>query len=54
MAYPVLPGLTPDGRIYQNTEMGTLEAFLPNGYPSAHAPAMLELPDGALLVCRYL
>ena len=51
MAYPLLPGLTPDGRIYENVDMGTLEAFLPTGgYPTAHAPAMLELPDGDLLL----
>ena len=41
MTYPKLPGLTWDGTIYENEEMGTLEALLPTGgYPTAHAPAM--------------
>ncbi len=54
MDYPKLPGLSPDGRIYRNEEMGTLEAFLPTGgYPTAHAPALLELPDGDLLCCWF-
>ncbi len=54
MDYPKLPGLTPDGRIYCNKDMGTLEAFLPTGgYPTAHAPALLELPDGDLLCCWF-
>ena len=48
MTYPKLPGLTWDGTIYENEEMGTLEALLPTGgYPTAHAPAMAELPNGA-------
>lgn len=54
MNYPKLPGLTPDGRMYQNVEMGTVEAFLPTGgYPTAHAPALLELPDGDMLCCWF-
>ena len=54
MTYPKLPGLTWDGTLYQNDEMGTVEALLPNGgYPTAHAPAMVELPDGDLLCCWF-
>ena len=54
MDFPKLPGLSPDGRVWQNEDMGTLEAFLPTGgYPTAHAPAMLELPDGDLLCCWF-
>lgn len=54
MNYPKLPGLTPDGRIYANEDMGTLEAFLPTGgYPTAHAPALLELADGTLLCAWF-
>lgn len=54
MSYPVLPGLTPDGVIYENPHMGTVEAMLPPGpYSTAHAPALLELPDGALLCCWF-
>ena len=54
MTYPKLPGLTWDGTIYENDEMGTLEALLPTGgYPTAHAPAMAELPDGSLLCCWF-
>lgn len=47
MDYPVLPGLTTDGLIYQNRDMGTLETLLSTGvYPTAHASALLELPAG--------
>lgn len=54
MNYPVLPGLTTDGLIYRNQDMGTLEALLPTGgYPTAHAPALLELPGGDLLCCWF-
>lgn len=54
MSYPVLPGLTPDGVIYENPHMGTVEAMLPPGpYATAHAPALLELPDGTLLCCWF-
>ena len=50
MNYPKLPGLTPDGRVYWNEEMGTVEARIPNGgYRSGHGPALLELPSGDLL-----
>ena len=46
MEFKKLPGLTWDGTIYQNDDMGVLEALLPTGgFPTAHAPAMLELPD---------
>ena len=45
MQYPTLPQLTPDGVIYHNQLMGTLEAMLPPGpLASAHAPALLEPP----------
>ena len=54
MTYPKLPGLTWDGTIYENEEMGTCEALLPTGgYPTAHAPAMAELPNGDLLCCWF-
>ena len=50
MDYPKLPGLTPDGRVYWNEEMGTAEARIPNGgYRSGHGPPLLELPNGDLL-----
>lgn len=52
--YPELPGLTWDGRIYFNGDMGTLEALLPiGGYPTAHSPALLELPNKDLLCCWF-
>ena len=39
MTYAKLPGLTWDGTVYENEEMGTLEALLPTGgWPTAHAP----------------
>lgn len=54
MEYPKLPGLTPDGIVYYNTEMDTLEAFLPTGgYMTAHAPTMVELPNSDLLCCWF-
>ena len=54
MDYPLIPALTPDGRLYRNADMGSVESFLPTGgYPTAHAPALLELPDGALLCCWF-
>ena len=54
MNYQILPGLTPDGRVYQNLDMGTLESALPTGgYPTAHAPALLELPNGDMLCCWF-
>ena len=54
MAYAKLPGLTPDGRLYENEEMGTVEARLPDGgYPTAHATALLELPNGDMLCCWF-
>lgn len=52
--YAKLPGLTWDGTVYENEEMGTLEALLPTGgWPTAHAPAMTELPNGDLLCCWF-
>jgi predicted neuraminidase len=54
MAYRHLTGLTPDGVIYINDNMGTTEAMLPTGgYQTAHAPCMLEMPDGDLLLAWF-
>ena len=54
MTYAKLPGLTWDGTVYENEEMGTLEALLPTGgWPTAHAPAMVELPNGDLVCCWF-
>jgi predicted neuraminidase len=54
MNYPILPGLTPDGRIYFNEKMGVEEAMVPpGGFATAHAPALLELPDGNLLCAWF-
>ncbi len=54
MKYPALPGLTWDGKIYYNADMGVLEALIPNGgFPSAHAPALLELPGGDMLCAWF-
>lgn len=54
MNYPVLPGLTPDGMIYLNEHMNTVEAMLPPGpFASAHAPTLLELPSGDLLCAWF-
>ncbi|MFV0414046.1 MAG: exo-alpha-sialidase, partial [Oscillospiraceae bacterium] len=54
MSYPILPGLTPDGRIFRNREMGTLEAMVPPGpLATCHSPAMVELPGGDMLCCWF-
>lgn len=54
MAYRRLPGLTPDGILYENENMGTVEAMIPPGpYKSAHAPALLELENGDLLCAWF-
>ena len=54
MKYPVLPGLTPDGTVYENPAMGTVEAMLPPGpYATAHAPTLLELENGDLLCAWF-
>ena len=52
--FPKLPGLSFDGTVYEDEEMGVLEALLPTGgFPTAHAPAMVELPNGDLLACWF-
>lgn len=54
MAYKHLAGLTPDGQIYINDNMGTVEAMLPTGgYQTAHAPTILEMPNGDLLLAWF-
>ena len=57
MTYKKLPGLTWDGTIYENEEMGTLEALLPTGgYPTpctCHGRAARR-HAAVLLVRRYL
>ena len=47
MEFKHIQGLTPDGTVYYNEDMGTLEAMVPPGkYSTAHAPALLELENG--------
>ena len=54
MNYPTLPGLTLDGKVYYNAEMGTVESIVPPGsWATCHGPAMLELPNGDLLCCWF-
>ena len=54
MKYPRLPGLTLDGQVYQNEEMGTVEAIIPPGpWRTCHGPGMVELPNGDLLCCWF-
>ncbi len=54
MSYRKLQTLTWDGTLYENEEMGTLEALLPPGeFPTAHAPALLALKNGDLLCCWF-
>jgi len=50
MEYPKLQELLPDGAVYENTHMHTLEAFLPTGgFDTAHGPGLLEAENGDLL-----
>ena len=54
MQYPTLPGLTMDGQVYCNQEMGTVEAIIPPGpWRTCHGPGMVELPNGDLLCCWF-
>lgn len=54
MTVKLLPGLTPDGQIYEDPEMHVIEAMLPPGpWPTAHAPALLETAKGTLLCCWF-
>lgn len=54
MNYKHLQGLTHDGTVYFNDAMGTVEAVLPPGkYKTAHAPALLELPNGDILCAWF-
>lgn len=54
MEYKHLGGLTPDGTMYVNDDMGTLEAMIPpGGYATAHAPALLELENGDMLCAWF-
>ncbi|MCR5536966.1 MAG: exo-alpha-sialidase [Succinivibrio sp.] len=54
MAYRILPRLTPDGALYENQNLNTVEAMLqPGPYKTAHAPALLELENGDLLCAWF-
>lgn len=54
MKYDILPGLTLDGKVYQNTYMGTLEALIPPGNSkTAHAPCLLETANGDILAAWF-
>lgn len=54
MDFQHLPGLTPDGTIYFNEDTGVLESMIPPGdYRTAHAPALLELPNGDMLCAWF-
>lgn len=54
MSYKHLAGLTPDGTMYVNDDMGTVEAMIPPGvYKTAHAPALLELKNGDMLCAWF-
>ena len=54
MAIKTLPGLTPDGQVYFDPEMGLTEAFInPGPWATAHGPGLLETPEGTLLCCWF-
>lgn len=49
-----IQGLTSDGQLYINDDMGTIEAMVPPGsYNTAHAPALLELENGDMLCAWF-
>ncbi len=49
-----IQGLTADGQLYINDDMGTIEAMVPPGqYNTAHAPALLELENGDMLCAWF-
>ena len=55
MEFKHIQGLTPDGTVYYNEDMRTLEAMVPPGkYSTAHAPALLELENGDMLCAWFL
>lgn len=54
MTIKTLPGLTPDGQIYFDEDMGITEAMLPPmAGTTAHGPGLLETPAGTLLCCWF-
>ena len=54
MNYPRINEIIPDGKVYEDARLGLLTALLPTGgEKTAHAPAMVELPDGAILCCWF-
>lgn len=54
MEYKHLQQLVPDGQVYINDHMGTVEAELPSGgFKSAHGPGLVELPNGDLLCAWF-
>lgn len=54
MSIKELVGLTPDGQIYFDREMGFVEAMLPPGpWTTAHGPGFLETPAHTLLCCWF-
>ena len=58
MTYPKLPGLTWDGTIYENEEMGTLEALIPtrrlSHRPRSRHGGAAQRRSAVLLVRRHL
>ena len=54
MNYPVLHDYLPEGAIYYSEKMELIGAMLPaEANASAHAPALLELPNGDLLCAWF-
>ncbi|WP_434311138.1 sialidase family protein [Hominifimenecus sp. rT4P-3] len=54
MSIRILAGLSADGQLYYDEEMGITEAMLPTGgWPTAHAPALLETRNGTMLCCWF-
>lgn len=52
--YIELPTIQPDGRLYQNMQLQTVEALIPNApFETCHAADLLELPNGDLLAVWF-
>lgn len=45
--------LEPNGKLYRNHLLDSVEALIPNPFASCHAADLLELPNGDLLCCWF-
>ncbi len=52
-SYIDLPLMNPDGTLYRNPLLNTVEALIPNPFASCHAADLLKLPNGDMLCCWF-